>query len=60
MHKLPSLFNKELVCVCVCVCVRACRRRGGLEEERAERQRWNEREQKRIMDSVQGEGSKNS
>lgn len=31
-----------------------CRRRGGLEEERAERQRWNEREQKKIMDSVQG------
>jgi hypothetical protein len=32
-----------------------CRRRGGLEEERAERQRWNEKEQNKIMDSVRGE-----
>lgn len=31
-----------------------CRRRGGIEEERAERQRWNQREQQKIMDSVRG------
>ena len=31
-----------------------CRRRGGLDEERAERQRWIQREHKRILDSVQG------
>ena len=31
------------------------RRRGGLAEERAERQRWTERERQRIMDSVRGE-----
>ena len=28
--------------------------RGGLDEEQAERQRWNEREQQRIMDSIKG------
>ena len=31
-----------------------CRRRGGLEEERAERRRWQEKEQQKIMDSVRG------
>ena len=31
-----------------------CRRRGGAEEERAERQRWNQKEQQKIMDSVKG------
>lgn len=31
------------------------RRRGGMEEERAERQRWNEREHRKIMDSVEGD-----
>ncbi len=29
-------------------------RRGGLEEERAERRRWQEKEQQKIMDSVKG------
>lgn len=33
------------------------RHRGGLEEERAERQRWNEKEQKKIMDSVRGKSN---
>ena len=30
------------------------RRRGGLDEERAERQRWNQREQEKIMNCVRG------
>ena len=30
------------------------RQRGGLEAEREERKRWNEREQQKIMDSVNG------
>lgn len=30
------------------------RQRGGLTEENAERKRWNDAEQKKIMDSVQG------
>lgn len=35
-----------------CVCV--CRQRGGIAEEQAERQRWIDREQHRIMESVNG------
>ena len=30
------------------------RQRGGVEEERAERQRWQDEERKKIMDSVNG------
>ena len=37
--------------MCVCLFVR---RRGGAEEEREERQRWNQKEQQRIMNSVKG------
>lgn len=36
----------------ICTCIH--RKRGGREAEQEERQRWNQREQKRILDSVKG------
>ena len=41
-------------------CVIHCRRRGGVEEERAERQWWNHREYHRIMSSVNGKHLKSA
>ena len=41
-------------------CVIHCRRRGGVEEERAERQRYNQREDMRIMSSVNGKHLKSA
>ncbi len=40
----------------VFIVVVAVRERGGREAEQEERQRWNQREQQRILDSVRGNG----
>ena len=53
----PALKHGETLMVSGCGQISVCvlyRRRGGVAEERAERQRWNEREHERIMRSVRG------
>ncbi len=69
MYSYSDLLANLLCCTCTYIVYRSnngdvvrtfhyvnpgCRRRGGLEEERAERRRWQEKEQQKIMDSVRG------
>lgn len=51
-RKLGKTLAKHNLTIVYCIYV--CRQRGGIAEEQAERQRWIDREQQRIMESVNG------